>query len=51
MVVRANYIVAEAYIPNAFAGIPPPFAPLYVRIDSNYKRWYTTISNRPSIPY
>ena len=35
-----NYIVLGADASNAFAEAPPPKAPLYVRIDDNYKRWY-----------
>ena len=35
-----NYIVLGADASNAFAEAPPPKAPLYVRLDDNYKRWY-----------
>ena len=46
-----NYIVLGADASNAFAEAPPPKAPLYVRIDDNYKRWYKNkYPDRPNLP-
>ena len=35
-----NYVVLGADASNAFAKALPPKAPLYVRIDENYRRWF-----------
>ena len=46
-----NYIVIGSDASNAFAEAPPPKAPLYVRIDENYKRWYRSkFPDKPSLP-
>ena len=46
-----NYVVIGADASNAFAEAPPPVAPLYVRIDENYKRWYKhKYPDKPSLP-
>ena len=46
-----NYIVIGADASNAFAEAPPPVAPLYVRIDANYKRWYKArFPDKPNLP-
>ena len=46
-----NYIILGADASNAFAEAPPPKAPLYVRIDENYKRWYTQkFPDKPPLP-
>ena len=46
-----NFIVLGADASNAFAEAPPPKAPLYVRIDDNFKRWYKhKFPNRPNLP-
>ena len=46
-----NYIVLGSDASNAFAEAPPPKAPLYVRIDDNYKRWYKhKFPSRPPLP-
>ena len=46
-----NYIVLGADASNAFAEAPPPKAPLYVRIDENYKRWYKQkFPDKPNLP-
>ena len=46
-----NYIVIGSDASNAFAEAPPPKAPLYVRIDENYKRWYKDkYPERPALP-
>ena len=35
-----NYIIIGADAANAFAEAPPPKAPLYVRVDKQYREWY-----------
>ena len=46
-----NYIVIGLDASNAFAEAPPPKAPLYVRIDENYKRWYKDkFPTKPTLP-
>lgn len=46
-----NYVVLGSDASNAFAEAPPPKAPLYVRVDENYKRWYKhKFPERPTLP-
>ena len=46
-----NYILIGSDASNAFAEAPPPKAPLYVRIDENYKRWYRhKFPEKPPLP-
>jgi dUTPase len=47
-----NYIVIGADASNAFAEAPPPKAPLYVRVDENYRRWYKNkYPDRQNLPH
>ena len=46
-----NYVVLGADASNAFAEAPPPKAPLYVRVDENYRNWYRhKFPDKPPIP-
>ena len=45
-----NYVVLGADASNAFAEAPPPKAPLYVRIDENYRRWYKARFPHKQVP-
>jgi hypothetical protein len=45
-----NYVTIGADASNAFAEAPAPKAPLYIRIDQQYKEWYKTkYPNKPDI--
>lgn len=45
-----NLIAIGADASNAFAEAPPPKAPLYVRVDAQFRQWWTECKNRPPIP-
>ena len=46
-----NLIAIGADASNAFAEAPPPVAPLFVRVDNQYREWWTKCKKRPPIPY
>ena len=47
-----NYITIGADASNAFAEAPPPKAPLYIRIDRQYRNWYKKkYPDKPDIPH
>ena len=50
LVAIKNFIAIGADAANAFAEAPPPVAPLYVRIDPQYRQWWTQCKKRSSIP-
>ena len=46
-----NFTTIGADATNAFAEAPPPVAPLFVRIDQQYRDWYAhTFPHKPPIP-
>ncbi len=46
-----NFIILGADASNAFAEAPAPVAPLYVRVDQQYRDWYkATFPDEPPIP-
>ena len=46
-----NFIILGADASNAFAEAPAPVAPLYVRVDKQYREWYRKkYPNEPPIP-
>lgn len=42
-----NHRIYAADVSNAFAEAPPPKAPLYVRIDEQYREWWINKGNKP----
>lgn len=51
IVASLNYIALGADVGNAFAEAPPPEHPFFMRVDDQFREWWTQHLGRPPIPH